>query len=80
MHKFLPSKRTVWTVVGREEHWLDHNLEYCSCQKFYFDSGELCYHLICQQQAVKVGKYQKIEFSDDEFDGFITGLVEGILT
>ena len=32
LHHFLPSDRKIWTVVGKEkEHWLDPDLEFCSC-------------------------------------------------
>ena len=37
LHHFLPSDRKIWTVVGKEkEHWLDPDLEFCSCSGFYF--------------------------------------------
>ena len=32
LHLFNPSKREIWTVVGKaKEHWIDPDSEYCSC-------------------------------------------------
>ena len=46
LHIFDPSQRKIWTVVGKgKEHWLDPDLNFCSCAGFYFGkkgSGRLC--------------------------------------
>ena len=37
LHHFLPSDRNIWTIVGNEkEHWLDPELQFCSCAGFYY--------------------------------------------
>ena len=37
LHHFLPSNRKIWTVVGKDkEHWLDPDLQFCSCTGFFF--------------------------------------------
>ena len=39
LHLFEPSKRKLWTVVGKgEEHWADPDSYFCSCPRFYFGS------------------------------------------
>lgn len=80
LHRFLPSGRVVWTVVGRnDEYWLDPDSQYCSCQKFYYSLGSPCHHLMYQREAAKISKYQSVVFDDAEFAGFMSGLVESML-
>lgn len=76
LHVFEPSGRRVWTVVGREdEHWLEPDSGYCSCPGYYFGEARACYHMSCQEMAKDLSKYETIRFADEEFDGFIMGLV-----
>ena len=79
LHIFEPSKRKIWTVVGKgKEHWLDPELEFCSCPSFYFNSinGEKsCYHLEALQTAKNEDKVELITFSDDEFLDFVNGII-----
>ena len=80
LHQFLPSGRRVWTVVGRnDEYWLDPDTQYCSCQKFYYSLGTPCHHLMYQKEAVRVSKQKSVVFADEEFTGFISGLVNSML-
>jgi predicted nucleic acid-binding Zn finger protein len=82
-HYFEPSGRVIWTVVGAEnEHWLDPDLGFCSCEDYYYNAlntGRECYHL----KAVRVAKEQKkvetIKFSDSEFESFISALVGDLI-
>ena len=78
-HIFKPSQREIWTVVGKgKEHWLDPDAEFCSCPGFYFGklSGKnLCYHLESVRLAKKENKFEKIIFSDDEYNEFIVCLI-----
>ncbi len=79
LHVFEPSNRKIWTVVGKgEEHWLDPEFDYCSCQAYYF--GKLkgkksCYHL----ESVKIAKEENdieiVKFSDEEYVDFVKGLI-----
>ncbi len=88
LHRFLPSGRTIWTVVGTESDSLvDFDPEgdrkpYCSCGDFYFRvlSGKIpeCYHLVAAKKAIKEGMYSIVEFRDDELLGFIRALVSDI--
>ena len=83
LHLFEPSNRKIWTVVGKEnEHWLDLDLGYCSCEDYYYNAmekGRECYHLKAIQSAQAQGKVEIINFSDFEFDAFMTALVNDIL-
>ena len=82
LHIFEPSKRKIWTVVGKgKEHWLDPNSEFCSCPGFYFGklSGKnKCYHLNAVDLAKKDNQFEKILFSDDEYANFIVSLISDL--
>jgi predicted nucleic acid-binding Zn finger protein len=79
LHFFEPSRREIWTVVGKgKEHWLDPESEFCSCPGYYFGklSGKKsCYHLESVILAKKINKFEKIVFSDEEYVKFLAGLV-----
>ena len=80
LHYFEPSGRKIWTVVGaKNEHWLDPELSFCSCEDYYYnalDSGRECYHLKAVKVAKELGKVEEIKFSDSEFESFISALVK----
>ena len=82
LHLFGPSKRKIWTVVGKgEEHWADPDSYFCSCPGFYF--GELngktsCYHLESAHFAKRENNVEEIIFSDDEFSDFLSGLISDL--
>ena len=79
---FLPSNRNIWTIVGKEkEHWLEPELKFCSCAGFYFGmlkNKKSCYHIDSIQIAKKEDLYERIEFSDDEFESFMSGLINDL--
>ena len=82
LHLFEPSNREIWTIVGRgKEHWLDPYFEFCSCPGNYFgklDGKKGCYHLESIKLAKKENKFETIKFSDDEFEDFISSLVDDL--
>ena len=82
LHYFLPSNRKIWTVVGKEkEHWLEPDLKFCSCAGFYFGmlkNKKPCYYIDSLQIAKKEEQYERIEFSDDEFESFMSGLINDL--
>ncbi|HEU04844.1 MAG: hypothetical protein V3V83_00065 [Nitrosopumilaceae archaeon] len=82
LHLFEPSNRKIWTVVGKgKEHWLDPDLEFCSCPSYYFNSSDGkkgCYHLESLMLAQKQNKVELIKFSDEEFGDFISGLISDL--
>lgn len=83
LHHFEPSGRKIWTVVGKEnEHWLDPDLGYCSCADYYYNAlgtGGQCYHLRALRIAQEQKKIETIQFSDSEFESFISALVKDLL-
>lgn len=83
LHLFMPSNRRIWTVVGKEnEHWLDYDLGFCSCEDYYYNAmekGTMCYHLKAVKTAIEQDKVETIEFQDSEFENFISGLVEDLM-
>ena len=83
LHYFIPSKRQLWTIIGKNnEYWLDPELDYCSCKHYYFKtlSGkDKCQHLKVINELIKHKKYDKTEFSDDEYTNFIVLLIKDIL-
>ena len=79
LHLFKPSCRAIWSVVGKDsEHWLDPQLEFCSCKNYYFKSlsnAALCYHLKSVTQAAFENKFVTIEFNDSEYIGFFKAMI-----
>ena len=82
LHLFKPSKRELWTVVGKEkEHWIDPNSSFCSCSGYYFGmikNKNPCYHIKSISIAKKENKFEVIEFADDEYESFISGIVSNL--
>ncbi|ABK77400.1 hypothetical protein CENSYa_0767 [Cenarchaeum symbiosum A] len=68
----------VWTVVGRKsEYWADPGAGFCSCPAYYFgrSSGRKgCYHLDTIRSAVETGRVERIDFADEEYRGFLSGI------
>lgn len=78
--RFLPSGRTVYTVVGRlGDEFIDPEKPYCSCSNFFFrvigGREELCYHLLGYKIAARLGKVDIIEFSDEEYGPYFAATV-----
>lgn len=82
LHLFKPSKREIWTVVGKgREHWLDPYEEYCSCPGYYFgklNGKNTCYHIESVKLAQKENKFEIITFSDYEYSDFVTSIISGL--
>ncbi len=83
LHLFEPSNRKIWTVVGKDnEHWLDLDLGYCSCEDYFYNAmekGRPCYHLQAVESAIKQEKVETVTFQDSEFESFIYALVQDML-
>jgi predicted nucleic acid-binding Zn finger protein len=79
LHLFQPSGRAIWTVIGKDrEHWLDPELEFCSCKNYYFhalSNAGPCYHLKSITQAKSENKFVSIEFDDSEYMGFFKAII-----
>jgi len=83
LHYFIPSKRHLWTIVGKnDEYWLDPEIDYCSCRHFFFKtlSGkDKCQHLKIISDLIKNENYDRIEFSDVEYYSFLGLLMKDLL-
>ncbi len=88
LHVFMPSKRTIWTVVGnRYEYWINPP-DYCTCKDYYFRARALaiegkggetsCYHLKAVEIAKARGMVDEVHFHDDEYYDFIRALIDTI--
>ena len=82
LHRFNPSQREIWTIVGKEkEHWIDPQSNFCSCSGYYFGiikNNSPCYHLESISIAKKENKFEIIEFNDDEYESFISGIISDL--
>jgi len=81
--RFLPSGRKVITVVGSlGDEFIDPERPYCSCSNFFFrvlgGREEICYHLLSYKIAVKVGKVDVVEFSDEEYGPYLVAAVRDV--
>lgn len=84
LHIFVPSNRKIWTIVSKNnEYWLDLDLDYCTCKYYFFKtlSGkDSCIHLKSLAEALRLKEYDRIEFQDDEYVGFLTSLFKDVLS
>ena len=69
---FNPSHRTIWEVTGkRGEYQVVPESMFCNCDDYYYRvmSGkkQVCYHIIAQQLAEALGKYQTIDMTDASY-------------
>ncbi len=76
VHVFLPSNRTIYTVVGSGgDEFIDPEKPYCSCNNFFFrvldGKREYCYHLLGYRIALEAGRIEQISFDDDEYPDFL---------
>ncbi len=78
--RFKPSGRRLYSVVGKMgDEFIDPEKPYCSCSNFFFKvlggRDELCYHLLSYKIAVKTGKVDVVEFSDEEYGPYLTATI-----
>jgi predicted nucleic acid-binding Zn finger protein len=71
-YTFKPSGRTVWIVVGREKEYFVIPDLYCQCDDFYINvvirrKAKLCYHILAQAIAERLGSFEEYEASDSDF-------------
>lgn len=82
VHIFDTSQRRIWTVVGMgKEYWLDPDLDFCSCEGYYFGrlrGKKSCYHLDAIRQAKRENDIEVISFSDEEYSYFLKSLVDDL--
>jgi predicted nucleic acid-binding Zn finger protein len=79
LHLFQPSKRMIWTIIGIDnEYWTDLQMMFCSCKSYYYkpvSTAQSCYHLQSLALSIAQNKFDKIEFHDSEYDGFVNALI-----
>ena len=84
-HKFEPSGRTVYTVVGKyRDEFIDPEKPYCSCSNFFFrvrkGREETCYHLLSFRIASETGSIDRITFDDEEYDRLVLAIMNDVFT
>jgi predicted nucleic acid-binding Zn finger protein len=83
-HVFLPSGRSIYTVVGSNaDEFIDSETSFCSCESYFYGvlSGriERCYHVLSYMIADEAGLIQEVEFDDQEYDTFLQLLASDVL-
>jgi predicted nucleic acid-binding Zn finger protein len=73
---FKPRRRVVWIVVGKErDYLLMPEVEFCTCDDFYFrvldKKIHLCYHLIAQKLAKNLDWYELVKEHDELYDSLM---------
>jgi predicted nucleic acid-binding Zn finger protein len=80
---FLPSKKNLWIVVGKDnEYWTDLDLAFCSCKDFYFKTmsgGDECYHLKSVRKAIEEARFTIVEFEDNEYVEYLQAIAEDVI-
>lgn len=79
-HRFVPSGRTICTVVGRQgDEFIDPVKSYCSCSHFFFrvlgGKDQTCYHLLSHRLATELGLVDVVTFDDAEYGQVFSTLV-----
>jgi predicted nucleic acid-binding Zn finger protein len=71
-YRFKPSGRTIWIVKGRRgDYQVMPESMFCTCDDYYFrvmdNKKQLCYHLVAQQLAEALGKFESSEMADSSY-------------
>ena len=83
-HLFLPSERSIYSVVGRNgDEFLDPDKPFCSCKSYFYrvlgGKAEYCYHILSYKIAADSGLIREIRFDDDEYDHFSELLLRDVM-
>lgn len=83
LHKFIPSQREIWTVVGsRGDQLVIESQPYCTCRHFHYavlgGRDKTCYHLSAVKKAKQTAKFVKVEIDDAEYGRFLAMLASNI--
>lgn len=78
-YNYKPSKRVVWTAMGKNQEHLIHPKLYCSCQDYYKNvvvnrNREFCKHIIAQIISEALQNFKETTLHDKEFKELISDL------
>lgn len=82
-HRFVPSGRTIHTVVGSQgDEFIDPGKPYCSCGHYFFrvlgGRDETCYHLLSYRIASELGTLDVVTFDDAEYGQVFATIVRDV--
>ncbi len=83
-HVFLPSGRSICTVVGSNaDEFVDPAKPYCSCESYFYGVAsaktKFCYHILGYKIAEESGLVREVRFDDEEYDAFMRLLASDVL-
>jgi predicted nucleic acid-binding Zn finger protein len=83
-HAFLPSGRSIYTVVGSNaDEFIDPDKSFCSCESYFYSvlsgKAKYCYHLLGHKIADGSGLVREVKFDDEEYDTFMRLLASDVL-
>jgi predicted nucleic acid-binding Zn finger protein len=83
-HVFLPSGRSIYTVVGSNaDELIDPDKSFCSCESYFYGvlSSKVgqCYHIQSYRIAAESGLVKEVKFDDEEYDTFMRLLASDVL-
>jgi predicted nucleic acid-binding Zn finger protein len=83
-HTFLPSGRSIYTVVGSNtDEFIDPEKSFCSCESYFYGvlstKVKYCYHILSYKIADESGLIREVKFDDEEYDTFMRLLADDVL-
>jgi predicted nucleic acid-binding Zn finger protein len=83
-HTFLPSGRSIYTVVGSNtDEFIDPEKSFCSCESYFYGvlstKVKYCYHILSYKIADESGLIREVQFDDEEYDTFMRLLASDVL-
>lgn len=83
-HVFLPSGRSIYTVVGSNaDEFIDPEKPFCSCESYFYGvlGGKVkyCYHILSYKIADESSLVEEVRFDDEEYDTFMKILASDVL-
>ena len=78
-YNYKPSKRVVWTAMGKNQEHLIHPKLYCSCQDYYKNvvvnrNREFCKHIIAQIISEALHNFKETVLDDNKFKELVSDL------
>ncbi len=82
-HKFLPSGREIWSVVGSlGDQFVAEGQPFCTCGHFHFGvlggKTESCIHLDAVRAAKREHSYEMLEIEDADYGRFLFLLTRSV--